>query len=153
MTAGAVGARRGWAPYEAVKTKLMDGNAGRVRGIANIVRAEGLRGVYQGWGPTVAKQSSNQGLRFMAFSSYKDAMLAREACAAELHIQPGLQPLAVGGDTGRALPGMALLRLDAADRQHRFAGHMNHVASQSHRQQRVFGETELACSDKDYVVM
>ena len=77
MTAGAIEATLCVTPYETVKTKLIDGNAGMVRGIAGIVRREGVRGVYQGWGATVAKQSSNQGLRFMAFSQYKEALLRR----------------------------------------------------------------------------
>src|SRR4051812_37665375 len=40
------------------------------------------------------------------------------------------QPLVLGGDAGGALVGVALLRLDAADRQHRLTGHVDHVGAQ-----------------------
>jgi solute carrier family 25 (mitochondrial citrate transporter), member 1 len=71
MTAGAIEATVAVTPAETIKTRLIDGNNGMVRGMVNIFKNEGIRGFYLGWGPTVAKQSSNVGLRFMAFDQYK----------------------------------------------------------------------------------
>ena len=85
MAAGAVEATLAVTPYETLKTRLIDMNKGLVRGTVDIVRKEGLGGVYKGWAPTVAKQSSNQGLRFMAFGQYKEFMLDGE--------DRGLKPL------------------------------------------------------------
>mmetsp|Transcript_33237 Transcript_33237/g.40789 ORF Transcript_33237/g.40789 Transcript_33237/m.40789 type:complete len:270 (+) Transcript_33237:270-1079(+) len=73
--AGAVEATLAVTPIETVKTKLIDGNKSFVQGFIGIYKAEGIRGLYQGWGATVGKQASNQGLRFMAFTLYKDLVL------------------------------------------------------------------------------
>jgi len=73
--AGAAEATVAVTPIETVKTKLIDGNKSFLQGFLEIYRAEGIRGIYQGWGATVMKQGSNQGLRFFAFTSYKDALL------------------------------------------------------------------------------
>ena len=71
MTAGAIEATVAVTPSETIKTRLIDGNTSLLRGVMNIFNTEGIRGLYKGWGPTVAKQSSNVGLRFMAFDQYK----------------------------------------------------------------------------------
>src|SRR3712207_8591907 len=47
------------------------------------------------------------------------------------------QPGVLRGDPGRAGVGVALLRLDAADRQHRLAGDVDHVAAEGERHDRV----------------
>lgn len=75
MLAGSVEATVAVTPIETMKTKLIDSNQSFIRGVLSIYRAEGIRGIYKGWLATVAKQSSNQGLRFMAFSFYKDLIL------------------------------------------------------------------------------
>ena len=75
MLAGSVEATVAVTPIETMKTKLIDSNQSFFRGLASIYRAEGIRGIYKGWLATVAKQSSNQGLRFMAFSFYKEFIL------------------------------------------------------------------------------
>ena len=74
MLSGALEATVAVTPAETLKTRLIDGNTGMLRGAINIVKAEGIGGLYKGWGATVAKQSSNQGLRFMAFDIYKNAV-------------------------------------------------------------------------------
>ena len=74
MTAGAIEATVAVTPAETIKTRLIDGNTSMVKGIVQILKKEGIRGLYKGWGPTVAKQSSNVGLRFMAFDQYKRIM-------------------------------------------------------------------------------
>ena len=71
MTAGAIEATVAVTPAETIKTRLIDGNKGLLRGVLDILKKEGIGGLYKGWGPTVAKQSSNVGLRFMAFDQYK----------------------------------------------------------------------------------
>uniref|UniRef100_A0A7S2W568 Uncharacterized protein n=1 Tax=Mucochytrium quahogii TaxID=96639 RepID=A0A7S2W568_9STRA len=78
MMAGCVEAIFAVTPIETVKTKLIDGNQGFVRGFINIVKTEGIGGVYKGVVATAGKQSSNQGLRFMAFGIYKNALLQGE---------------------------------------------------------------------------
>jgi len=47
---------------------------GTFKGTRHIIRTEGLSGVYRGAIPTTLKQGSNQGLRFMAFSKYRQFM-------------------------------------------------------------------------------
>jgi solute carrier family 25 citrate transporter 1 len=54
-------------PMETLKVRLIDGNKGLLKGTMDIVRAEGLGGIYKGVTPTVLKQSSNQGIRFMSY--------------------------------------------------------------------------------------
>jgi len=72
--AGAIESLLVVTPVETVKTKLIDLNMGMTRGIRHVIATEGFRGVYKGAIPTTLKQGSNQGLRFMAFSKYKEYM-------------------------------------------------------------------------------
>jgi solute carrier family 25 citrate transporter 1 len=44
---------------------------GMIDGIIKIVRAEGLHGIYKGTLPTVIKQGTNQGIRFLVFDDIK----------------------------------------------------------------------------------
>ena len=71
MVAGAVEALVAVTPIETIKTRLIDSNAGVVSGTRAILKAEGIAGIYKGVVATVLKQSSNQGLRFLWFSEYK----------------------------------------------------------------------------------
>ncbi|CAK4657133.1 hypothetical protein LEN26_020254 [Aphanomyces euteiches] len=71
LSAGALEAVLVTTPTETIKTKLIDSNSGMVRGIQNIVRTQGIGGLYQGLSATVLKQASNTGLRFMWFTEYK----------------------------------------------------------------------------------
>jgi solute carrier family 25 citrate transporter 1 len=83
MTAGALEAVVAVTPVETLKTRLIDGNSGIVRGTVQIVQREGIAGIYKGVGATVAKQSSNQGLRFMAMGQYRQ-FLTGEASGRQL---------------------------------------------------------------------
>ena len=64
-------------PVERVKTRLIDSNERFVKGFQHIVRTQGIGGFYKGALPTILKQSSNQGLRFMFYGKYKDVMEQR----------------------------------------------------------------------------
>lgn len=55
-------------PQETLKVKLINANKGMLAGTAHIVRTEGLRGVYRGLFPTILKQASNQGVRFLSYN-------------------------------------------------------------------------------------
>jgi hypothetical protein len=43
-----------------------------VTGVKQIVAKEGFGGLYQGLIPTILKQGSNQGIRFVVYSKYKE---------------------------------------------------------------------------------
>lgn len=62
-------------PQETIKTKLIEMNNGFYNGIKTIVKKEGLLGFYNGLIPTILKQSTNQGLRFMSYGVYKNAII------------------------------------------------------------------------------
>ena len=47
---------------------------GMVDGISQIVRASGWSGIYKGLVPTILKQGSNQGIRFLVFEDTKRLM-------------------------------------------------------------------------------
>jgi len=66
-------------PMETIKVKLIQHNMGLVSGVRAIVKESGVAGLYQGLFATVLKQSSNQGLRFMFFNTYKDKVVALAA--------------------------------------------------------------------------
>jgi solute carrier family 25 (mitochondrial citrate transporter), member 1 len=59
-------------PMETVKTKLIETNSTLIQGVRLIIKESGFAGLYQGLAPTIAKQASNQGLRFWSFNLYKD---------------------------------------------------------------------------------
>jgi len=59
------------APVETVKTKCIELDQPFLQGMKNILKTEGVTGVYQGAFATALKQGSNQGLRFMWFNEYK----------------------------------------------------------------------------------
>lgn len=61
-------------PMETIKTKLIQTNQSLVPGIKTILRESGPSGLYQGVVATILKQSTNQGLRFMVFNTYKDVL-------------------------------------------------------------------------------
>mmetsp|Transcript_28606 Transcript_28606/g.48583 ORF Transcript_28606/g.48583 Transcript_28606/m.48583 type:complete len:287 (-) Transcript_28606:378-1238(-) len=58
-------------PIETVKTKCIEMNKSFVSGLRYILATHGISGLYKGLTPTMIKQGSNQGLRFMWFSEYK----------------------------------------------------------------------------------
>lgn len=74
VCAGACEAVLAVTPMETVKTKTIQMNCGFVEGMKRIVADEGMGGLYTGVAPTVVKQASNQGLRFMFMGSYREWM-------------------------------------------------------------------------------
>ncbi|CAM9437150.1 unnamed protein product [Choristocarpus tenellus] len=72
--AGVVEAIFAVTPIETVKTKAIQTNTGFVEGVKTILKNEGPGGLYQGLSATIAKQGSNQGLRFMWFNKYKSIL-------------------------------------------------------------------------------
>jgi len=74
MMAGVIEATIIVTPQETIKTKLIEMNTGFYNGIKTIVKNEGLLGFYNGLIPTILKQSTNQGLRFMSYGIYKNAI-------------------------------------------------------------------------------
>lgn len=73
--AGALEALLVVTPVETIKTKLIALKMKTAPGIAHIIRTDGITGIYKGAMATTLKQSSNQGLRFMAFAQYKAVVL------------------------------------------------------------------------------
>lgn len=78
-------------PMETIKVKFIDDQTrpqpryrGFFHGVREIVREEGLRGVYKGLTPTILKQGSNQGIRFFVHNAITEWMR--------------------GGDSNRKLP-------------------------------------------------
>lgn len=61
-------------PIETVKTKAIQTNSPFLTGVKTIIKTEGMAGLYQGVWATIAKQGSNQGLRFMWFNKYKSIL-------------------------------------------------------------------------------
>lgn len=66
-------------PMETVKVKFINDQAsanpkfkGFFHGVRSIIKAEGLRGCYQGLTPTILKQGSNQAIRFFVVETLKD---------------------------------------------------------------------------------
>lgn len=65
-------------PMETIKTKLIHDRIsgsnkyrGLFHGISEIVREKGFSGIYKGLGPTVLRQGSNQGIRFLVYDDSK----------------------------------------------------------------------------------
>ena len=78
LTAGCAEAVFVVTPQETLKTKLIHDKlsaqpkySNLFHGIYSIIKAQGLGGCYRGVVPTVMKQSSNQGVRFVVFSDTK----------------------------------------------------------------------------------
>ena len=51
------------------------------------------------------------------------------------------------------MAGVARLRLDTADRQHRFTGHMDQVTTQRHGEQRLLRKAELSRPHKHDLIV
>lgn len=52
---------------QTLKVKLINANKGFVEGTIYIIKNEGIEGIYKGVTPTIIKQASNQGIRFLTF--------------------------------------------------------------------------------------
>eukprot|EP00616_Rhizochromulina_sp_CCMP1243_P001294 CAMPEP_0118981728 /NCGR_PEP_ID=MMETSP1173-20130426/31188_1 /TAXON_ID=1034831 /ORGANISM="Rhizochromulina marina cf, Strain CCMP1243" /LENGTH=289 /DNA_ID=CAMNT_0006932171 /DNA_START=44 /DNA_END=913 /DNA_ORIENTATION=+ len=72
VCAGACEAVLAVTPMETVKTKTIQMKCGFLEGMGRILSDSGVGGLYKGVVPTVIKQASNQGLRFMFMGTYKD---------------------------------------------------------------------------------
>jgi len=59
------------APVETIKTKCIQLNMPFINGLKQIIKVDGIAGIYQGVAATAMKQGSNSGLRFMWFNEYK----------------------------------------------------------------------------------
>lgn len=58
-------------PMETVKTVLVDSRQGLLQGVKQVLKREGVLGMYKGLIPTAAKSASNQALRFGVYNEYK----------------------------------------------------------------------------------
>jgi solute carrier family 25 (mitochondrial citrate transporter), member 1 len=74
ILSGALEASLVVTPQESIKTKLIELNSGLIEGTKTIIKENGLKGLYKGAIPTIVKQSTNQGIRFMSFGIYKNYM-------------------------------------------------------------------------------
>ena len=62
-------------PAETIKTKLIENNYSFKEGIPKIIKKNGFVGLYNGLIPTIIKQSTNQGIRFMSYNIYKNNII------------------------------------------------------------------------------
>lgn len=81
LFAGAAEAAVVVTPQETLKTKLIHDRLSTnpqykniFHGIQTIASNAGLKGLYQGFVPTVLKQSTNQGVRFVVFADSKERL-------------------------------------------------------------------------------
>lgn len=79
MGAGVCEAILAVTPMETVKVKFINDQTsanpkfrGFYHGVREIIRMHGFKGVYQGLGPTILKQGSNQAIRFFVMETLKD---------------------------------------------------------------------------------
>ena len=75
MISGALEAALIVTPQETIKTKLIESNNILIKGTKNLIKQNGISSLYKGAIPTIIKQSSNQGIRFMSFGLYKNYMI------------------------------------------------------------------------------
>jgi len=69
MTSGLIEASLITVPSETVKTRFIE--KPHVK-IGNIIKSEGITGMYKGYWPTVGRQCMNQSSRFFFYQNYKD---------------------------------------------------------------------------------
>jgi len=69
-------------PSETIKTKLIKNNKLSVR---DVIKMEGLRGLYQGYLPTLGRQSLNQASRFLFYQHYKDMITKKNGEFSGMH--------------------------------------------------------------------
>uniref|UniRef100_A0A7S1G409 Uncharacterized protein n=1 Tax=Bicosoecida sp. CB-2014 TaxID=1486930 RepID=A0A7S1G409_9STRA len=77
MATGVIEAVTVVTPMETLKVKLINANKGFARGTADVIRVEGLGGIYKGLPATIGRQASNQGIRFFTFNEYKRVVMER----------------------------------------------------------------------------
>ena len=81
------------------------------------------------------------------------ADVVRAAHRLQRGVEPAGQPRVLGGDAGRAVVGVALLRLDAPDREHRLAADVHQVRTQRERDDGVLRQPELAGADEHHALV
>lgn len=81
LGAGATEAIFAVTPMETIKVKFVNDQQlanprfkGFFHGVREIIRTEGLAACYKGVTPTILKQASNQGIRFLVFANVKKAL-------------------------------------------------------------------------------
>jgi solute carrier family 25 (mitochondrial citrate transporter), member 1 len=62
-------------PAETIKTKLIENNTSFKKGVPKIIKKNGIKDLYKGLTPTIIKQSTNQGIRFMSYNIYKNNII------------------------------------------------------------------------------
>ena len=62
-------------PSETIKTKMIKNSN---LSIKNVIKNEGIQGLYQGYTPTLLRQSLNQSSRFLFYQHYKDYITKKE---------------------------------------------------------------------------
>jgi len=76
LMAGATEALLVVTPMETLKTRLINANKPFVSGTMHLIKTEGIGAMYKGVVPTVAKQSLNQGTRFLVYDQVMGLVLA-----------------------------------------------------------------------------
>lgn len=69
-------------PSETIKTKLIKNSNLTVR---DVIKMEGIRGLYQGYIPTLGRQSLNQASRFLFYQHYKDMIIKKNGKFSGVH--------------------------------------------------------------------
>ncbi|GAB5369620.1 hypothetical protein AAMO2058_001420900 [Amorphochlora amoebiformis] len=88
LMAGCLEATLAVTPIETVKTKCIEMNAPFFSGVKTILNTEGISGLYKGLVPTMLKQGSNQGLRFMWFAKYKEYLTGEHNPSKQRSLSP-----------------------------------------------------------------
>mmetsp|Transcript_5080 Transcript_5080/g.7496 ORF Transcript_5080/g.7496 Transcript_5080/m.7496 type:complete len:291 (+) Transcript_5080:134-1006(+) len=88
VMAGSLEAAVAVTPVETIKTKCIEMNTTFFTGVRRILATEGIRGFYRGLVPTMMKQGSNQGLRFLWFTEYKALLLGERNPSKQRRLSP-----------------------------------------------------------------
>ena len=73
-------------PSETIKTKMIKNPQLSIR---HIIKQEGLQGLYQGYTPTLLRQSLNQASRFLFYQHYKDYIIKKNKHFSTYHSLQG----------------------------------------------------------------
>jgi solute carrier family 25 citrate transporter 1 len=73
-------------PSETIKTKMIKNASLKTK---DIIKQEGLKGLYQGYTPTLIRQSLNQASRFLFYQHYKDYIIQKNKQFSPYHSLQG----------------------------------------------------------------
>lgn len=73
-------------PSETIKTKMIKNQQLSTK---NIIKQEGIQGLYQGYTPTLLRQSLNQASRFLFYQHYKDYIIQKNGKFSSYHSLQG----------------------------------------------------------------